>query len=124
MSPDIWQELLQTVADCARVTRPEIERLIGSNADRRASMDSALEEPTGSSHIDESAWSLQSPSQSPRSLLSRSTADFKQVPPFLCVRFLQIVQICLLDVINAACKVKKGKFDFEDSYLLATEHDL
>ena len=86
MSAEVWRELLDVMAECARATRPDIERLVYPGADRRASVDSVLEEPTSNGSLDDSAWSLQSPSHSPRSMLSRAPAASSQVPPLLLCR--------------------------------------
>lgn len=80
MSPEVWRELLDVMAECSEVTQPEIIRLV-TPGNRRTSIDSALEEPSSNHVGDESAWALQSPSHSPRSLLSRAPAEVSQGPP-------------------------------------------
>lgn len=75
MSPNVWQELLETVAKCAVATQPDIERLVSTSPDRRSSLDSMTEDVMN----DQSAWSVQSPSHSPRSILSRQPSENSQV---------------------------------------------
>ena len=68
MSPESWQELLRVLDGCAKATLPDIESLVSSLSERRTSVDSMPADDGDP----ESAWSIQSPSHSPRALLNRN----------------------------------------------------
>jgi len=82
------------MAECAEATQPSVDSLVTSLADRRTSMDSFYEEAT--SHAGEEAtWSVQSPSQSPRSQPGRSPSSMTQVQTFHKHRKHQPLQVVL-----------------------------
>lgn len=77
------QELLRIMAEAAQATQPDIDSLVTSLAERRTSVDSTLEEGGPQQAGEEAAWSVQSPSHSPRSQFGRSPSSMTQVhmPP-------------------------------------------
>ena len=93
LSLEAWAELLQTLSNSTEATLPDIESLVTSLAEHRTSVDSTDEGLDNS----EGPWSIQSPSQSPRALLSR--AHTRQVSR--SVIMLATVLSCLYAMVSA-----------------------
>ena len=95
MSAAVWEELLVTLSECADATLPDVECLVAPSSSRRGSVDAGYHgAPLAGRElaaVPESAWSVQSPSHSPRALLSRSPDDGRKpvsppLPAFLIQR--------------------------------------